>query len=425
LLRSDLAVESLFAVLKENPVQALRLLLGLVSRRRDAVAMIERCWALDAAHLPYHPETLARIKAERQSGTPVVLVSGRYGLYAQEIARHLRMFDRVIVPDDAGGGSRGSADIASKLEREAGNEPILYRPPPARGRVSAWLSAVRLHQWLKNLLIFVPLFASHWFRRPLPLLHAVLAFVLFGLCASSVYLLNDLLDIADDRHHPTKRFRALADGRIGVHAVLWAVPLLFLGSLAGAWWLLPPHFSIALLTYYAVTLAYSLWLKRIMMLDVVILAMLYTLRMVGGALAIDSTLTFWMLAFSLFIFMSLALAKRYAEMLDAQTRGVAEKIRGRGYFKSDLPMISALGAASGYLSVMVLALYIQDQKTVALYTHPQMIWFACPLLLFWIGRTWMQTHRGRMHDDPLVYAIRDRTSLVVAALFGLVFVLAA
>jgi 4-hydroxybenzoate polyprenyltransferase len=416
LLRSDLAIETLFALLKESPLHALRLSVSMLGGRNHAVEKLEQCRGIDPAHIPYNADTIARIKAERLAGTPVFLRSRQYRIYAQTIAHHLRIFDHVIVP---------RADHARELADEDGTFVDNFRPAANRMSLSAWLGAIRLHQWLKNLLIFVPLFASHWVREPVPLLHATLAFFLFGLCASSVYLLNDLFDLSDDRHHPTKRRRALAAGRISIRAVLWAVPLLFLFSVVGAWWLLPWPFSIALGAYYLITLAYSLALKRIMMLDVVVLAMLYTLRMVAGTLAINGILTFWMLAFSLFIFMSLALAKRYAELIVAQSGGLSDKVRGRGYFKADLSMISSLGAASGYISVMVLALYIQDQNTVALYRHPAMIWLACPLLLFWIGRTWMLTHRGKMHDDPLVFAIRDRVSLVVALLFGLVFFLAA
>jgi 4-hydroxybenzoate polyprenyltransferase len=287
-----------------------------------------------------------------------------------------------------------------------------------------WIRAGRLHQWAKNLLIFVPLLASHQFGSPLALLSGLLAFASFGCCASSGYLLNDILDVQHDRLHPQKRRRPFAAGQLTIRSGLFGSAGLWIAAFGAAYWLLPLPFIAALATYYVVSIAYSIRLKRFMIIDVVTLAMLYTLRIVAGALAFHLILTFWMLAFSMFIFLSLALAKRYTELRAARTRGDTAQARGRGYFPEDLGMISSLGAASGYLSVMVLALYIQDQNTTALYRHPQLIWLACPLLLYWVSRVWMLAHRGKMYDDPVVFALRDRASLTVGALFGLVFWLA-
>jgi 4-hydroxybenzoate polyprenyltransferase len=425
-LRTDIAVEGLFALLKEDPLVGMRLSARMLVGRKRAVAMLEQCRDIDAANLPYDPEIIERIEAERRNGTPIFLVSNEYSLYARTIARHLNLFDRVVTPEAGAPINSSSRDALTResiqdCSQHAGNGHTRSK----RYSMSAWIGAVRLHQWLKNLLIFVPLFASHWVSQRTPLMNAMLAFLLFGLCASSVYLLNDLFDLNDDRHHPTKRFRALADGRIHVRAALLVIPTLFFISMFAAYWFLPWQFCFALVAYYVTTLAYSLALKRVMMLDVVVLAMLYTLRVIAGTFAIKGNLTFWMLAFSLFIFMSLALAKRYAELIGAHSAGISGKVRGRGYVKADLHMISSLGASSGYISVLILALYIQDKNTTTLYSHPKLIWLACPLLLFWIGRTWMLTHRGQMHDDPLVFAIRDRVSLAIAGFFALVFVLAA
>jgi 4-hydroxybenzoate polyprenyltransferase len=288
-----------------------------------------------------------------------------------------------------------------------------------------WASALRLHQWLKNLLIFVPLLVSHRLGTSDSLVAGLVGFVLFGLCASSAYVLNDLLDLASDRQHPSKRQRPIAAGQISIAAGAVAFPILLLCGVAGAYWILPWQFTGAMATYYAVTVTYSVWLKRFMVVDVVTLAMLYTLRIIAGTLLFQLVLTFWMLAFSMFIFLSLALVKRHTELLDARNKGERDRPSRRGYYASDLYMISSLGAASGYLSVMVLALYIQDPNTAVLYRYPRIIWLACPLLLYWISRVWMMTHRGEMHDDPVVFAVRDRVSLVVGSLFGLVFWLAA
>ena len=287
-----------------------------------------------------------------------------------------------------------------------------------------WGRAARLHQWLKNLLIFVPLLSSHRLWSPQTVLHGLAAFVLFGMCASGAYMLNDLLDLKHDRLHTNKRLRPFASGQLSVTAGAGASAGLVAAALAASSQLLPREFASAMALYYVITVGYSLFLKRLMMLDVVTLAMLYTLRIVAGIFAFRLAATFWMLAFSMFMFLSLALVKRHAELADARSKGELDKTRGRGYSPRDLQMISALGAASGYLSVLVLALYIQDPSTAALYRRPQLIWLACPLLLYWISRVWMLTERGEMHDDPVVFAIRDRASLFVGVLFGLVFWLA-
>lgn len=283
---------------------------------------------------------------------------------------------------------------------------------------------MRLHQWLKNLLILVPLLVSHRLGTPGFLSRGVIAFLLFGLCASSAYLLNDLLDLSSDRRHPTKRRRPLAAGLMSPKAAAIAIPLLLLCSFTGAALVLPWPFIGAMAIYFTVTVMYSIWLKRVMIVDVVTLAMLYTLRIIAGTLLFQLTMTFWMLAFSMFIFLSLALVKRYGELLGANKKGDSDRPGGRGYYVGDLSMIASLGAASGYLSVMVLALYIQDPNTAALYGNPRIIWLACPILLYWISRVWVLTHRGEMNDDPVVFAIRDPVSLIVGALFGLVFWLA-
>jgi 4-hydroxybenzoate polyprenyltransferase len=294
-----------------------------------------------------------------------------------------------------------------------------------RSTLAVWAAAIRLHQWLKNLLIFVPLLVSHQLGAPGVWLNGIIAFVVFGLCASSAYILNDLLDVAADRQHPSKRRRPLAAGRLAPRTAAFASAILLVCAFAGAFWRLPWHFTAAMAAYYVVTVTYSLVLKRLMMVDVVTLAMLYTLRIIAGTLLFHLVMTFWMLAFSMFIFLSLALVKRYGELLGARNKGGSDRPGGRGYYAGDLSIIASLGAASGYLSVMVLALYIQDPNTAALYGNPRIIWLACPILLYWISRVWVLAHRGEMNDDPVVFAIRDGVSLFVGGLFGLVFWLAA
>lgn len=412
LLRCDLALESVLRLFRQHPWRALVLLFQLVGNRDRVVDKLEQGKELELTHLPFDPQVIQLITEERAKGRQIVLVSSHYRHFAREVAEHLKLFDRVAKRDE--------------LANELGATGFDYvGNAPARGnQFLAWIAALRLHQWAKNLLVFVPLLASHQVMREDSLWRVGMAFVLFGLCASSVYLLNDVVDVRNDRSHPRKRLRPIASGLISSRAaVAVALPLLAATFLL-AWQLLPHAFSIALGAYWVTTVAYSAALKRVMMLDVVVLALLYTLRIIAGTTAFEGNLTAWLLGFSMFIFVSLAFAKRYGELLETRTAGATEGPRGRGYVTGDLEMISALGASSGYISVMVLALYIQEPTTASLYHHPQLIWFACPLLLFWIGRTWMLTHRGQMHEDPVVFAITDRVSLLTGALFCLIFILA-
>jgi 4-hydroxybenzoate polyprenyltransferase len=318
----------------------------------------------------------------------------------------------IVVSPDAGLAER--ARSVSEVER--------VFDQPRHGAIATWVRALRAHQWVKNVLLFVPLLAAHRFTDLPAWGAAALAFLAFSLCASAVYLLNDLLDLPADRHHPRKRHRPLAAGTLPLLQGLIAIPLLLLLAAALAM-LLPAAFGISLACYFAITLAYSLYLKRIAVADTMTLAALYTLRIIAGAFALGPMLSFWLLAFSMFLFLSLAMIKRHAELtvMRSEGRGAAA---GRGYVVDDLAMIATLGGASGYLSVLVLALYINSEASQKLYAQPVLLWLLCPLLLYWISRAWMITHRGAMHDDPIVFAFRDRTSLLIGAL-GLAVVLVA
>ncbi len=397
LLRSDLLLETALAFVRGRPLHLFQALAWLLQGKAALAEHLAAATDIDVSVLPYDPAVIERIAAARESGRPVVLATAGHRALAERIAEYLQL-DRVLLTRTVGRAVRSnSSDIKD------------------------WAKALRLHQWIKNALIFVPLLAAHKLTDTVLQRQGALAFLLFGLCASSVYLLNDLLDLEHDRHHASKRDRPFASGRLSIKSGLIAIPVLLAAAFGGAVWFLPWQFAAALGAYYALTLSYSLWLKRQMALDVIALAMLYTIRVIAGGAAFHLPLTFWLLAFSTFMFLSLALAKRYAELREALQQGRTEKTRGRDYDPNDLEMISSLGAASGYQAVMVLALYVRDQGTIALYAHPQIIWLACPVLLFWITRVWMLTHRGQMHDDPVVFAVSDRISQVVGVLFCLVF----
>jgi 4-hydroxybenzoate polyprenyltransferase len=456
LLRSDLLIESALSHVRSRPGELFH---PLYWRLRGKAYLKERLATqimIDPAMLPYNEPLMAFVRQARAEGRKIVLATASHRIFADLVAAHLDLFDHVLATEgttnlsamskrnalvaaygeggfDYVGNSRDDLQIwpsarraylvdpeygVEKAARKLGNVETVIRSP--EGKLKLWLKALRLHQWTKNLLIFVPLLASHQVGNLALLLDGLLAFFCFGLCASSVYLLNDLLDLEDDRHHPTKRERPFACGQLPLRAGLMLIPAVLVAAFAGSL-LLPWQFAAVMGVYYLLTVAYSLSLKRIVMIDVITLGMLYTLRIIAGTFAFGVSPTFWMLTFSMFLFQSLALVKRYAELRKARRKGDVGKTRGRGYFPSDLDMIASLGSASGYLSVLVLALYVQDDSTVALYRNPEVIWLSCPLLLFWISRMWLLTHRGQMHDDPVVFAIKDRSSLLIAALFALTF----
>lgn len=291
----------------------------------------------------------------------------------------------------------------------------------ARPRRYAVLArALRLHQWPKNLLVLVPLLTAHRLLDPQALRIGALAFVAFCLVASAVYLANDLIDLDDDRRHPRKKSRPLAAGELTVETALGLIPVLLVAAAIVALQL-TPDFVVLLGAYVGANVAYSLGLKRIALVDVFVLAGLYTVRILAGAAAAAVVVSHWLLAFSLFAFLSLAFAKRFVEVSGAAARAQAD-VAGRGYRAHDGAMIGVLGAAAGYLSVLVFALYITSREVVVLYRSPAILWFAVPLLLYWISRVWLLAHRGELHEDPVVFALNDAQSYVVgAAMLGVIW----
>ncbi len=427
------------------------LLRGKAALKRELARRVQ----LPPDALPYNPAVLELLRTTTQR--PRVLCTASDMLLVEPIAKHLGLFEQVIASDgqrnlagshkaqalvDAFGEknfdyvANGRVDLEvwrhasgawvvnndTALAEAVARLTRVHAHWPAPARAKAWLKALRLHQWLKNLLVLVPLVMAHRVFEPDALWQAMIAVVSFGLCASGVYVLNDLLDLVPDRQHPRKRQRPFAAGHLPLLQGIFAAPALTLAGLAlsiacGL------NFTLVLLTYYVLTLAYSLRFKRIVMIDVVMLAGLYTVRIIGGAVAIDAELSFWLLAFSMFMFLSLALLKRYTE-LHAMLASGKNKASGRGYSVEDLPLLQSLGAASGYIAVMVMALYINSPQSLELYTRPQALWLLCPVLLYWVSRVWIVAHRGQMHDDPIVFAATDRVSQVVVALCG-IFLLSA
>ncbi len=286
-----------------------------------------------------------------------------------------------------------------------------------------YLKLIRVHQWVKNLLVLLPLLAAHRVSSPGSLGIAALAFLSFSFCASSAYVLNDIRDLESDRQHHRKRHRPIAAGKVSLRKAMIIGVVLFIASAVLAF-RVSAWFALTVGIYFTMTLAYSLRLKRQVIVDVMLLAALYTIRVLAGAVATVVYPSFWLLAFSMFLFLSLAMVKRYSEMLVTLSQD-KQQAAGRGYSVNDLPVLLSVGVSTGVAAIVVLALYINDPVTAKLYPLTFGLWPIPPLMLYWISRVWMKAHRGEMHDDPVVFAMRDWQSIVTVILAGLCVIAAA
>lgn len=455
LIHSDLLVESALALFARKPLMLFAMLAWLLRGKAYLKQEIARRVDLDPSALPYNHSVVEWVR-DQQKFRPVVLCTAADAQLASKVADYMGGFNTLLASDGTQNlsgskkaqilvdhyGERGfdyagnaSVDLkvwkharaaivvesGSRLSTAAAQVTRVERTfPTSKPTLRLWLKALRVHQWIKNVLVFLPLLAAHRILDLQSVAGTIFAFLCFGLCASSVYLTNDLLDLAADRQHHRKRHRPFAAGHIPLMAGPIAAIALIVVSFALAWFV-APTFLVVLLGYYILTTGYSLRFKRMVMLDVVVLALLYTTRILAGAAAIHTTPSFWLLAFSMFIFLSLAMIKRYTELLAAQKAGKV-KASGRGYDVEDIPLIQSLGGSSGYLAVLVLALYIDSTASQSLYRHPHYLWMLCPLLLYWISRTWAIAHRGIMHDDPVVFAVMDNVSRVLLVLAAIIVV---
>lgn len=464
LVKSDTLVDSTLVLARQRPAALLQLpgwlAQGKAALKRHLTANVQ----LDVAHLPYNRELMQYLEQEHAKGRPIYLATAADTALAERIAEHLGIFTGVL-------GSDGAVNLAGKNKLAAfqsrfgdnfcyiGNaspdlplltvcrEPMVANPLPGlsaglrRAKVipvrtftdrtsslKAWLKAIRLHQWAKNILIFLPVLLAHdW--NPGLIAGSAVAFLSFGLCASATYIVNDLLDLEADRKHIKKRRRPFASGDLSAISGVVVVGLFLLASLVLAL-LLPdfvaaisperrlftPHRFLVWLAIYAVTTsAYSFRLKRAVLVDVIVLSGLYTIRIITGSAATGIPISPWLAAFSIFFFLSLAFVKRFAELEGLRLRGAAPA-NGRGYLISDIEQLRSFGSASGYVSVFVLTLYISNLETANLYTHTTRLWLLLPVLLLWISRLWLLASRGELDEDPVVYAITDRRSLMLGAL---------
>lgn len=450
LIKTDLLLESVCSLLRHQPLALFALPIWLFKGRAHLKREIAQRVQLDPALLPYRTELLDYVRAEHDKGRLIVLATASDERFARHVADHLKLFDMVLASDGftnlaaerkrarlvAQLGEKGfdyvgneSRDLAvwssARKAIVVSSDPRLkqavvkvsqfesaFEEPGAS--VAEYLGALRPQQWLKNVLVFVPLFAAHLFTQPILFARTVIAFVAFCCCASSGYLVNDLCDLTADRHHPLKRLRPFASGRLPLAYGFAMAPVLavFGCVLAG----LVSGLSLGVVVlYFIVAAAYSLSFKKDVLLDVFILASLYTLRIIAGGLAATVPLSVWLLAFSMFLFLSLAFIKRYAELV--MMGGVdGDHAKARGYELSDAGLLLSTGTASGYAAVLVLSLYIASGSVRVLYSTHEVLWLVCPLLLYWIGYLWLVARRGEMYQDPLVFAMRDRTSRILILL---------
>lgn len=462
LVRSDTLLESALSLLK-RPVELVRGLLALSKGKASMKRSIGAAADIDVGLLPYNDELLNFLRLEAQSGRRLILATGADISIADKVARHLQIFDTVLASD-------GTNNLTGEAKRRAIESALSGKPFTYAGNdrrdldvwrhaksaivvgasrslvtaaaketkieaviandASQWrllLKAMRPYQWCKNLLVFVPIVTAQQIGNINAWLTAATMFFAFCLAASGTYLINDLRDLAADREHPRKRWRPFASGLLPLHVGMIAAPLLIAAALGASFLCGAPQI---LMIYLCLSLAYAFWLKARPLTDIFVLAALYTLRLFGGGAATGFRVSLWLLAFSSFQFLSLAVVKRVSELSAKSAVGRSKEgapdgqIVGRGYFLSDADILQHIGIAAGFSASLVLALYVQAELSPGLDRTPTLAWAVVPLMLFWECRIWLATARGHMHDDPILYAFRDKVSWLVglcavaALLFG-------
>lgn len=460
LIETDTLFEATLALVRSRPVAIFSILLWALRGKAYLKSRVAAESPLDVTLLPVQKDFLLYLEQQFQRGRQLILATAAHYRFADQIAGRFGIFSEVVATTDThnlrgraksevlcerfGRGGfdyaanafadlpvwqdaaeailvNASTSLSNTLSRRRINVSRVFRK--RRGAWKAFLRAIRPHQWSKNVLLFAPLLLSHQIFNVRKLTSCLVAFVAFSLCASGVYLLNDLLDLESDRRHVKKRFRALASGLLSIPVAVAAVPALTGAAFAIGYFLLGSSFALVLVGYWCATVAYSFWLKRVLLVDVIALAALYTLRVIAGGVATNIIVSPWTFLFSAALFLSLALMKRYSELLNL--KGAADFAHGRAYCASDAIILACAGLASGYASVVVMALYINSPEVTLLYSHPLWLWPICLLQSYFISRFWLLAHRGVVQDDPVVVALKDRVSYFIAGVSFLFIVLAA
>ncbi len=411
----------------------------------------------DASVLPYNNEVISVINNHKSNGGLVYLATAANHKVAQTIADYLGIFDGVLASSPHHNLSRHNK--ADELLRHAHGEfdyignssddipvweksgrialvgkkslipsshshiPIIFHADNSVSSFHAIIKALRVYQWVKNLLLFLPLILAHRFGDIPLFIQGVIAFFCFSFCASSIYILNDLLDIENDRHHIRKKNRPFAAGILSIPLGLVLIPLLLATAFFSALHYLPIGFVFALLCYLIVTVSYSFGLKKTPVLDVIILAGLYTFRVLSGGIGLNIRISPWLLMLSIFLFLSLAFVKRYAEIISMEKKE-QHQAKGRGYRTEDKPILGMTGVASGIVSVLVFVQYLRSNEVVHLYHNSHLLWLVPPLFLYWIAHVWFIANRNQMHDDPIIFAAKDKTSYLVFGIISIIILLA-
>jgi len=459
LIATDALWESLLLLIKTKPLSFFSLPFWLLKGKAYFKRQLALRVKLNPASLPYRENVLSFLQKEQERGREIVLATAADEYVAQGVAAHLGIFAEVLASDGDNNlsGRRklealkkysgangfdyiGDAEVDLSLW-QASHRAHLVEPSIAllnkarrvatvggvftekKNNFRSFIKALRVYQWVKNILLFAPLLMAHKVFEIDRHLQALYAFVAFSLCASCVYIVNDLLDLEADRLHPHKRHRPFAAGTLPIKAGVLAAPLLLAASFIIAAAFLPAQFFIVLGLYFTLTTAYSFHLKRVLVVDVLVLAGLYTLRLFAGGIATNVPISPWLLAFSMFFFLNLAFVKRFSE-LHLMQESKQTKSKGRGYVVGDIELFRSIGPASGYLSVVVLCFYINSREVVLLYKHPELLLLIGPFLLYWITRMWLWALRGKMTDDPIVFTARDPVSYFIGALVIAILIIA-
>jgi 4-hydroxybenzoate polyprenyltransferase len=446
LIRGNVLWECVLILLKTRPITLLLLPFWLLAGRASLKQKLAARIQLNPACLPYRQQVLDLLRQEKATGRRIALVTAADRELAETISAYLGLFDEVHASDgelNLKGANKAvflaqhfvqtgfeyvgdsAADVEvwrnaraayvvgtqARAEQAAAVTTLKGTILEPRASLRTWINALRGHHWAKNLLLFLPLVLSHNLALE-PMARTFLGFALFGCCASGLYILNDLLDLHSDREHPWKKERPFAAGAISIPEGLLA-SFILLSSALGLGFLLNANFGLALLGYATLTMLYSLYLKKIALLDVFVLSSFYSFRILAGALISATPLSQWFLAFSMFFFLSLAMAKRYSELLHASDLVKAGK-SGRGYHTGDRDLLLSLGVGSSFSAVVIFSLYVQSQDVRLLYSSPEFLLLLCPIVLYWLSRNWLLAHRGELKEDPVTLAIRDPVSYGVA-----------
>lgn len=456
---TDTLYELLLIYIHKNPFNFFLIFFWLLKGKAFLKSKLSENVNIDVTLLPYNNELINFLKKEKKNNRKIILCTAANKKLANSIAKHLNLFDDVIASNeeinnlgkikklklikkfgfkgyDYAGNSVDDLEVWSGAHQsiivnsnKSIEEKAIYISPKniifskRKLKLFDWFNIFRIHQWLKNLLLFVPIIAAHKLNHFESLITLIFAFFSFSLCASAVYIINDLFDLQSDRKHPRKKYRPLAESKISIKfAILLIFALILFSFIIGL--LINKHFIYYLSIYLIMTSVYSMVLKRIKYIDCLILALLYNFRIVVGAAAVNISLSPWLFTFSIFIFLSLAFVKRYAELLVYAKLGTSKKIYGRSYIIKDSFFIQILGLSFSYISIAILALYLNSETVVILYSKPKILWIIVGLMFFWVNWVWIKTRKGEMNDDPIFFIIKDKTSVMISIIISLVFLFA-